>query len=152
MKNFSALAFVIVLLSAPISVSAQTKLSGRTAVAVETNAMPAQPAAVSPTVPSSAPAAAAPQEAQEEEGVNIVLFTGTVKQDKLKALPGATVYVKTTRQMAVADENGDFSLELDFSSGPLELEVSYAGFSEQSVTITDPNTFLVVSMQGKKKK
>ena len=82
----------------------------------------------------------------------MVLFTGTVKQDKLKALPGATVYVKSTRQMAVADENGDFSLELDFSRGPLELEVSYAGFSEQNVVINDPNTFLVVSMQGKKKK
>ncbi len=75
-----------------------------------------------------------------------------MKQEKLKALPGATIYVKTTRQMAVADENGDFSLELDFTRGPIEMEVSYAGFLDQSVTITDPNTFLVVSMLDKKKK
>ena len=64
----------------------------------------------------------------------------------MKALPGATIYVKSTRQMAVADENGDFSLELDFSNGPIDLDVSYAGFEDQVVTITDPNTFLVVSM------
>ena len=145
MKYFFSLAF-LGLLALPLASVAQTKQApARAAVAVET-AAPTQSATAAPT--SAAPAAPA---AEAEESA-IMLFTGTVKQDKLKALPGATVYVKSTRQMAVADENGDFSLELDFSHGPLELEVSYAGFVEQNVVITDPNTFLVVSMQNKKKK
>ena len=144
MKNFFSFAFVLALAGAPLVVSAQTKLPARTAVATETAAPPTTQPAPTPPAPESP--------ALGEEDANIVLFTGTVKQDKLKALPGATVYVKSTRQMAVADENGDFSLELDFSRGPLDLEVSYAGFTEQNVTITDPNTFLVVSMLNKKKK
>jgi hypothetical protein len=148
MKNaFSSLAVALLLTALPLAVAAQTKLPTRTAVAVE-SAPAAAPAVVQP-VASPAPA---PTVAEEEERANIVLFTGTVKQEKLKALPGATIYVKSTRQMAVADENGDFSLELDFSNGALELEVSYAGFTDQTVRIDDPNTFLVVSMLDKKKK
>ena len=141
MNHLSSFAFALALASLPLVAAAQTKVPTRTAVAAETAAPATQ-------VP---PQAAPPADVQQEEDTNMVLFTGTIKQDKLKALPGATVYVKSTRQMAVADENGDFSLELDFSRGPLELEVSYAGFGEQNVLITDPNTFLVVSMQKKKK-
>lgn len=147
MKNLFSLAFVLVLAGAPLAVVAQAtvKVPARTAVAAEMTA---------PPTTNTTPQTAAPAVAQEadEDAPSVVLFTGTVKQDRLKALPGATVYVKTTRQMAVADENGDFSMELDFSRGPLELEVSYAGFADQNVTITDPNTFLVVSMLNKKKK
>ncbi len=148
MKNlFSFVSFVCVLAlaSAPVAVFAQVKPAPlpRTAIAAET-------AAPAPSTPAPATTTAAEQE--EEDAPNVVLFTGTVKQEKLKALPGAIIYVKSTRQMAVADENGDFSMELDFSRGSLDLEVSYAGFADQSVTITDPNTFLVVSMQNKKKK
>lgn len=145
MSSCYTFAFALALISLPLAVSAQSQVSGRTAVAVE---------APAPATQSSAqPATVAPgTQQQDEEETNLVLFTGTVKQDKLKALPGATVYVRSTRQMAVADENGDFSLELDFSRGPLDLEVSYAGFAEQSVKVTDPNTFLVVSMQNRKKK
>ena len=150
MSSCYTFAFALALISLPLAVSAQSQVSGRTAVAVEAPA----PATQSSTQQSSAqPATVAPgTQQQDEEETNLVLFTGTVKQDKLKALPGATVYVRSTRQMAVADENGDFSLELDFSRGPLDLEVSYAGFAEQSVKVTDPNTFLVVSMQNRKKK
>lgn len=140
MKNFFSFAVVLTLAGAPLAVMAQTDVPARTAVAVDD--APAQPQPVQEAAPVVV----------EEEEVNVVLFTGTIKQEKLKALPGATVYVKSTRQMAVADENGDFSLELDFSNGPLDLEVSYAGFTDQSVTITDPNTFLVISMQDRKKK
>jgi CarboxypepD_reg-like domain len=149
MKNFSSLVVLLALVGASFTASAQVKVPARGAASADNSALPmqAQPAAT----PSAAPAAATTQEADEDQP-NIVLFTGTVKQEKLKALPGATVYVKSTRQMAVADENGDFSLELDFTRGPIELEVSYAGFLDQAVTITDPNTFLVVSMLDKKKK
>ncbi len=147
MKNVSSLFIALCLAIVPMLAAAQVSLPSRTAVAVESAPNPSTSQPASTTGTSAAPAAA-----YEDDQANMVLFTGTVKQEKLKALPGATVYVKSTRQMAVADENGDFSLELDFSDGPLELEVSYAGFVEQSVTITDPNTFLVISMLDKKKK
>ena len=146
MKNVSSLITALCLAIAPMMVVAQVSLPPRTAVAVESAPNP------STSQPASTTGTSAVSAAYEDDQANMVLFTGTVKQEKLKALPGATVYVKSTRQMAVADENGDFSLELDFSDGPLELEVSYAGFVEQSVTITDPNTFLVISMLDKKKK
>lgn len=116
------------------------------AVAVETTG------ATAPKAEATAPAAQSDATADDSERSNVALFTGTVKQEKLKALPGATIYVKSTKQMAVADENGDFSLELDFSNGPVDLDVSYAGFVDQSVTITDPNLFMVVQMNARKKK
>ncbi len=144
MKNLFSFTFVLALAGVPLVVAAQVNVPTSSTIAVETSAS-------SPTSLPAAPAAA-PAPAVTEENPNVVLFTGTVKQERLKALPGATIYVKSTRQLAVADENGDFSLELDFSNGPLDIEVSYAGFNDQSVTISDPNTFLVVSMLNRKKK
>ncbi len=137
MKNvFTSLACAL-LVGWGVSSTAQAQV--KQPVAIETGTDQAPPR------PSPAPPA-------EEEQTNVVLFTGTVKHDKLKALPGATVYVRSTRQMAVADENGDFSLELDFSNGPVDLNVSYAGYEDQSVSIADPNLFLVVSMNPRAKK
>lgn len=149
MKNISAFLLCLILTVFGQQASAQSKVPSRGPVSADNTVIAPQSGSSAPT-PTTSPAATTTEEADDQ--ANIVLFTGTVKQEKLKALPGATIYVKSTRQMAVADENGDFSLELDFTNGPIDLDVSYAGFDDQVVTITDPNTFLVISLNQRKKK
>ena len=150
MKNFfsSGMLTLALCLGLVTAASAQSK-----AVPARTGAVAAETSGATPATKTESSATQSDANASDEaEQSNVVLFTGTVKQDKLKALPGATIYVKATKQMAVADENGDFSLELDFSNGPVDLDVSYAGFEDQNVTIADPNLFMVVQMAARKKK
>ena len=139
MKNVLTALACALLMSWGVSNTAQAQ--AKQPVAIETGDAQAAPRPAAPTTATT-----------DEEQTNIVLFTGTIKHDRLKALPGATVYVRSTKQMAVADENGDVSLELDFSNGPVDLSVSYAGYEDQSVAIADPNLFLVVSMSPRSKK
>ncbi len=63
-------------------------------------------------------------------------LTGTIIDDGNQPLYGATVIIKGTNQGTVTDAKGQFSLntQKDF---PIELDVSFVGFDNQSFTVND---------------
>lgn len=59
-------------------------------------------------------------------------------------LPGAVIKVAGTKEMAVSNANGEFSVLLPASSAPVQLMVSYAGFADETVSVQpgSPDTTL----------
>ncbi|HVF81221.1 MAG TPA: TonB-dependent receptor [Flavisolibacter sp.] len=68
---------------------------------------------------------------------------GTLRNSTGEPLTGATVTVKGTNQSVVTDASGQFSITAPVGA---TLVVSYVGFSNQEVTVTD-NTPLSIQMQ-----
>ncbi len=67
-----------------------------------------------------------------------------VDADNGSALIGATVLVQGTSQGTVTDFDGNFSL--DVQSLPVDLNVSYTGYADQTVTVTDASQQVVVNL------
>lgn len=66
------------------------------------------------------------------------LLSGTVKGEKGSPIPGATISLKGSTNVAVADNKGEFSLRT-YAPFPLTLGVSSIGFATQEVTVTEAN-------------
>lgn len=73
-------------------------------------------------------------------------LTGSVYSDAKKALPGATIIVKGTNILAVADQSGKFTLNLSKTKDTLW--VTCLGYKSELVAVTVPlNRPLIVLMQ-----
>lgn len=66
------------------------------------------------------------------------LLSGTVKGEKGSPIPGATISLKGSTNVAVADNKGEFSLRT-YAPFPLTLGVSSIGFATQEITVTEAN-------------
>ncbi|SFQ57562.1 carboxypeptidase-like regulatory domain-containing protein [Hymenobacter arizonensis] len=62
------------------------------------------------------------------------------------ALPGAVVEVIGTQLSAVTDANGAFSLTLTTNSAPVKLLVSYAGFADETKTVSPADQSTTVEL------
>jgi hypothetical protein len=78
-----------------------------------------------------------------------IVFIGHVISPQ-GALPGAVVEVVGTQLSAVTNADGEFSLTLPASSAPVKLLVSYAGFADETKTISPADrstTFELTTVQ-----
>jgi iron complex outermembrane receptor protein len=66
------------------------------------------------------------------------LLSGVVKGEKGGPIPGATISLKGSTNVAVADNKGEFSLRT-YAPFPLTLGVSSIGFATQEITVTEAN-------------
>lgn len=72
---------------------------------------------------------------------------GTVQDEEGRPLPGVTVFIQGTGTGGATDEQGAFSLKVDFAKGPVVLLVSFVGYSAQSLPLSAPNNALVVKLR-----
>ncbi|MBF9142755.1 carboxypeptidase-like regulatory domain-containing protein [Hymenobacter properus] len=56
--------------------------------------------------------------------------------DGVRALPGAVVVLTATHQMTVTNAAGEFSFDVLPQAGPLQANISYAGYTEAEVTLS----------------
>lgn len=61
-------------------------------------------------------------------------------------LPGAVVTVQGYPQHVVTNANGEFRLDLPAATAPLRLTASYAGFTDESVTLLTANQPVTVDL------
>ncbi|MEO1259676.1 MAG: TonB-dependent receptor [Bacteroidota bacterium] len=74
-------------------------------------------------------------------------ITGKVSDDGGLPLIGANVLIKGTTTGTVTDLDGSFSINADMDF-PITLEVSYTGFSDKEVTVTDGSALNIVLVEG----
>ena len=68
-----------------------------------------------------------------EDGTTRTFIGRVVNPDG--ALPGAVITVVGTKEMAVSNSNGEFSVLLPATSAPVKLTVSYGGFADETVSV-----------------
>ncbi|MBF9141219.1 carboxypeptidase-like regulatory domain-containing protein [Hymenobacter properus] len=80
--------------------------------------------------------------APREDGATRTFIGRVVNPDG--ALPGAVITVAGTKEMAVSNSNGEFSVLLPATSSPIKLTVSYGGFADETVSVLpdSPDTTL----------
>jgi hypothetical protein len=83
-----------------------------------------------------------PASSAREDGATRTFVGRVVNPDG--ALPGAVITVVGTKEMAVSNSNGEFSVLLPATSAPVKLTVSYAGFADETVSVQpdSPDTTL----------
>ncbi|MDO7845493.1 carboxypeptidase regulatory-like domain-containing protein [Hymenobacter sp. M29] len=83
-----------------------------------------------------------PAGSPREDGTTHTFIGRVVNPDG--ALPGAVISVVGTKEMAVSNSNGEFSLLLPATNAPVKLTVSYAGFADETVSVQpdSPDTTL----------
>ena len=74
-------------------------------------------------------------------------ITGKVSDDSGLPLIGANILIKGTTTGTVTDLDGTFSISTD-QDFPIILEVSYTGFSDKEVTVTDGSALDIVLVEG----
>lgn len=87
-----------------------------------------------------------PASSPREAGTTRTFIGRVVNPDG--ALPGAVISVVGTREMAVSNSNGEFSLLLPATTAPVQLTVSYAGFADETVSVQpdSPDTTLKLAL------
>lgn len=61
-------------------------------------------------------------------------------------LPGAVIILTATRQMAVTNAEGEFEFVVPASAGPLRARVTYAGYSDELMTLNAGATESTVNL------
>ncbi len=82
-----------------------------------------------------------PSEVQENQSVG-----GTVLTDIGDPLPGATIFIKGTYIGTSTNSEGQFRLEADFAKGPILLVVSFVGYENVELPLSEPDQAVVVSL------
>ncbi|UYZ62381.1 TonB-dependent receptor [Hymenobacter weizhouensis] len=72
--------------------------------------------------------------------------SGTVLTDIGDPLPGATIFVKGTFVGTSTNSEGHFKLDLDFAQGPVTLVVSFIGYENVELPVSEPNQALSISL------
>lgn len=89
--------------------------------------------------PTSVPMQRIGIQQNQNDKVGSIIIEGTVLDAENKPLPGARITETTSGAMAVADENGMFTLSAP-KGGPASIEVSYLGFKTRKLSMeTDRN-------------
>ncbi|MDO7849992.1 carboxypeptidase regulatory-like domain-containing protein [Hymenobacter convexus] len=91
---------------------------------------------------SSTAYAPRPASSPREDGATRTFIGRVVNPEG--ALPGAVIKVVGTKEMAVSNANGEFSVLLPATSASVQLVVSYAGFADETVSVhpDSPDTTL----------
>ncbi|MDO7851098.1 carboxypeptidase-like regulatory domain-containing protein [Hymenobacter convexus] len=79
--------------------------------------------------PARAAAVAAPA------AVKTIKLSGKIV-DGARALPGAVVVLTATNQMTVTNAAGEFSFDVLPHAGPLQANITYAGYTDAEVTLS----------------
>ncbi|GAC1590159.1 MAG: hypothetical protein NVS3B25_08370 [Hymenobacter sp.] len=65
-------------------------------------------------------------------------------------LPGAVIILKSTRQMAVTNADGEFELVVPASAGALQAVVTYAGYADEPMLLNAADNGSTVSLTNAK--
>ncbi len=81
-------------------------------------------------------------------GVAEAQVKGTVKDDAGEPIAGASVYWAKTSQATVTDAEGRFSIQRPASSVQPKLVVSFIGYENDTISVTDKNRELEIVLKG----
>ena len=71
---------------------------------------------------------------------------GIVRSGQNNPIAGATVKVKSSNQLVLTSSNGEFTINID--KFPSQVEVSYLGYENKQVTITDGNSVTIILQES----
>jgi hypothetical protein len=78
------------------------------------------------------------------------LITGTVKDNKNEPLIGASIVFKNTTTGTTADQDGNFSIQIDSGIKSDILMVSFIGYITQEVNVGEKRSFDIVLLEDTK--